>query len=607
MENPFIKIKADFFYKPPFQPLVFGDYQPPENFPNCCHNHKHLMAEAQRLVNLFPDCCDFHRAMAKNPLVNIANYKTEEFTRSILTRLSYTEHHIKENIEQPNWYKVITDYIEYIFESFGSPSFGDHIYRFSLVSMIEVRQDEIGLYKTQKLVDYINGLYDRPPGVPAAEEIDLNELYHIYQKWLSIFPFTVQPFDKLKDRFTNIFPVISEEPIYNIYTESFKFRVTTKSQLIKWLIEKTKEILKSADSTKLVQEGLISNRKKHHVDLVNEKQKARQNALLNEFSKDEKLYIKTIKKWLSHEIDYFKEITPFFANQPMYNTSTRFNDKAEKQPMSKESEQAITTWKHSLREKFYIATRWRFTHNEEGKRELKATFDLNKVRDEFEHFKAELKIQLMNTQNWKAIELDLQAEFMAGISHYYTWYNGNTEYRDYFGADSPFEIILNVAQSTEREIVKYFPELAYKPTTDINTATSSSLTTDSRINIFNPPMTIDEIEKWFIQLANNKSKNGKPFLTVEQVHQFISRAFLGKSEEPKLRINMAEGERTSITKLFYLYYQRCIQDYAIEPTKQCKEKYVRLLTDNFTNYNYDTVFGTFNNSRNAPKQWNTPI
>ena len=130
---------------------------------------------------------------------------------------------------------------------------------------------------------------------------------------------------------------------------------------------------------------------------------------------------------------------------------------------------------------------------------------------------------------------------------------------------------------------------------------------DHRPNNFNRPMHLAEVRKWFIQLAENNSKNGKPFLTIEQVGQFIERAFVGNVTIQKLTLNMAEGERTSITKLFYLFYQRCTNDYAIEPTKHCKEKYVRLLTDNFTNYNYNTVFGTFNNSRNAPKQWNTTV
>ena len=146
----------------------------------------------------------------------------------------------------------------------------------------------------------------------------------------------------------------------------------------------------------------------------------------------------------------------------------------------------------------------------------------------------------------------------------------------------------------------------YKPTPTTLTppapTTSTSPASDKQINIFNS-MPLDEVRRWFMQLADNNSTNGKPFLTPEQVEQFIERAFLGHTNIPDLTFNVADGERTSITKLFYLFYQRCTNDYAIEPTKHCKEKYVRLLTDHFTNYKYKTVFSTFNNSKNAPKQW----
>ncbi|GAB3955417.1 hypothetical protein GCM10028805_43030 [Spirosoma harenae] len=129
---------------------------------------------------------------------------------------------------------------------------------------------------------------------------------------------------------------------------------------------------------------------------------------------------------------------------------------------------------------------------------------------------------------------------------------------------------------------------------------------DSRNNIFNHPLSLDEVKKWFVQLAENKSTNGKPFLTTGQVDQFIDRAFVGKTDLPKLTLNIAEGERDSVKKLFYLFFKRCTQDYAIEPTTQCKEKYVRLLTDNFSNYNYEIVFNTFNKPKNSNKKWDIP-
>ncbi|GAB4038713.1 hypothetical protein [Spirosoma jeollabukense] len=151
--------------------------------------------------------------------------------------------------------------------------------------------------------------------------------------------------------------------------------------------------------------------------------------------------------------------------------------------MPNESEQYITTWIFSLRQKIHIATRWVFQQTEEGKRDLRSTFYLDNVRDELGHFAVALKQQLTQSQNWKAIELDLKAEFIVGIYQYYNWYNENAAYRSFFGIDSPYDIIFNVAQSTEREIVKYFPELAFKPLVSNISSTSALSTVDEQIKL----------------------------------------------------------------------------------------------------------------------------
>ena len=65
-----------------------------------------------------------------------------------------------------------------------------------------------------------------------------------------------------------------------------------------------------------------------------------------------------------------------------------------------------------------------------------------------------------------------------------------------------------------------------------------------KINVFNPRMSLVEVRKWFIQLAESNSKNGKPFLTVEQVEQFIERAFVGNTSLEKLTFNYSSRGKT---------------------------------------------------------------
>ncbi|SOD98051.1 hypothetical protein [Spirosoma fluviale] len=453
MQGPFFEFKVENFHIQPFQPLVFRDYKPQENFPNCCPNHKAVMEWAAKFVEEFPNCCEAHKILAKNPLIDLTYFKSDAFAVSIVNRVSYTEHHIEKRIEQANWYEDITNYIEYIISSFGTPSFGDHVYSKSLISLIEARQDEIGQSKAQRLIDYVNGLYERQPDEPVAEEIDLNELYHIYQKWLFVFPFTVQPFDKLKDRFTNIFPVIAEEPVYNPYTQFSKFRVVTKRKLIEWLIDKTKEILKSVNSVELLQNGLVKDTNAHRVDLLNGQHKARQAALVNEFSKQENHYLQVITKWLSNEEKYYKAVMPLLAAKRTGKTST--------------------------------------------------------------------------------------------------------------------------------------PPV-----------------TDNRANVFNERMHLDEVRKYFIQLAKNSSKNGNPFLTIEQFEQFINRAFVGEPFTEKLSMNEKTGDKGKVIGLFYLFFTRCTTHQPkigkLDPNATV-EKYIRLLTDHFDNWTFDEVKNNFRSGGNWQK------
>ncbi|GAB3928159.1 hypothetical protein [Larkinella terrae] len=452
MENPFIQLKVKYYHSTPFQPIVIGNYQPKENFPDCCPFHKAVMKWATEYVKKIPNCCDAHRILAANPFVDISYYKTDEFAVSIVRRLSYTEHHIERMIDQRNWYTDITNYIEYIISSFGTPSFGDHVYSHSLTDVIESRKEEIGHNKTQLLIDYVRSLYQQLPSEPVAEEIDLNELYNIYQKWLSVFPFTVQPFNKLKDRFTNIFPILEDEPVYNPYTGFSKSRIMTKGKLIEWLIDKTKEILKSANSVQLLQDG-FTDVNTHRIDLLNEQHKARQMALLNEFSKHENQYVQIIAKWLSNEEKYYKSVTPLLSKQR----------------------------------------------------------------------------------------------------------------------------------------------------TTIN---STSQASDTRINVFNPSMSLDEVRKWFIQLAENSSNNGKAFLTVNQVKQFIDRAFVGESFTDKLSINERIGDKGKVIGLFHLFYTHCTTHLPktgkIDKTATA-DKYIKLLTDYFDNWAFDEVENNFRRGGNWKK------
>lgn len=87
-------------------------------------------------------------------------------------------------------------------------------------------------------------------------------------------------------------------------------------------------------------------------------------------------------------------------------------------------------------------------------------------------------------------------------------------------------------------------------------------------------------------LIEKKSKNGKPFLTEKQFINFIQRSFLSKSEIPKEHINLVGGEKGFVIKRFYEFYTLAISQHSLSNKKI---KFIKLLSDNFTNWEYDKI------------------
>lgn len=123
---------------------------------------------------------------------------------------------------------------------------------------------------------------------------------------------------------------------------------------------------------------------------------------------------------------------------------------------------------------------------------------------------------------------------------------------------------------------------------------------DSEANLFCGPMPLSIAKEHFIVFTEQKSRNGKLFLTREQFDLFIQKAFSGKTELPKQRFNQApHREKWFIVKRFYEFYFMASNEY--ENTSQCQEKYIKLLTDNFENWEYQDIKNNF--SKQVKRNW----
>ncbi len=315
--KPFVEIEGTNIYEPGYDCKPFGEYESPVDFPNCCAYHSSVKDNLDKWFLGFPNCCDNHKNIAKKRWFKIENYTN--LNDKILKHISYSENFISISLDKENWFKEITDYIQYTIDSFGIPTIGGNQYYSYIENWIKKTKPtdfNFPKWKRELLIEYLENLTNQSD----KTQTDLNILYSIFQKWLKTFPslpFFIEHKEKLKNKFPLNFFLY--EPEYNRFSGVTKFKCRTKGELIEFLIIITKESLKSINTPKLLENNFISSKDKYQIDLLNEEHILTQNKLLVDYSKKEIKYFKIIKKWLANEKKYIELI------KPLLNTNKNLN------------------------------------------------------------------------------------------------------------------------------------------------------------------------------------------------------------------------------------------------------------------------------------------
>lgn len=318
MNKPFIKIDPEYFPPSEFETKPIEGYEAPTNketgeqFPNCCPFHKNVFEGAESWFSKFPNCCDQHKAMVSKWWYNKANYSG--IAEKIVKQLSYTEHHISERININDWYKDITDYIEYNVSSFGNPQIGSHLYLDNIQYYIKNTNSEIPKNKRQRLIEFIETYYNSPK---EQTKTDLNILYSTYQKWLKVFPFEISFFSTLKPHFEKQLPILNGKPETNKYTGTAKVKIHTKGSLIDFLLNLTNNLLTQINTTTLYEKGLLTEPQKIKLELVlNERKMKLKQGYVNSSKDEEQRYRKILKEWFADEKRFIDEVTPIVKALP---------------------------------------------------------------------------------------------------------------------------------------------------------------------------------------------------------------------------------------------------------------------------------------------------
>jgi hypothetical protein len=293
-------------FEPPFDVVHFEGNHNLDGCQGCRNGLEIMKTEMNDYFKKFPNCCSAHQNLMKQEWFYVGNYS--ELGETVAYKVIYMNHHAINNIERDDWYLEITSYIEYVFISFGQfPSdcgapAGFSLAKSCLLSLLktaELDNKEMNP-RMEQIISYVSNYGE----VKQNKNSDITLLISIYEKWMKIFPFELELFSDQKERFENSFPLIHGEVVENKYTGVAKVQLITQPVLLDYLNSITKKVLYAVDTSKLLDDGKITNSQKHQLDIARGKYKLNQDKNKLQFEKKEKAYINSIKQWLKNEEEF---------------------------------------------------------------------------------------------------------------------------------------------------------------------------------------------------------------------------------------------------------------------------------------------------------------
>jgi hypothetical protein len=101
---------------------------------------------------------------------------------------------------------------------------------------------------------------------------------------------------------------------------------------------------------------------------------------------------------------------------------------------------------------------------------------------------------------------------------------------------------------------------------------------------------MDFVVNHFIGMTIEKSKNGHPFLSPEQLISVLKRVFLLDRDQPRQRINCDFREKAFIISRYYQLYIKAVSLYGCEYEK---ERFINLVSDSFDNWKENNISSSF--------------
>lgn len=311
-------------YTLPFEIEVFRNEK--HNLNNCQGCKKHhdvILGHLENFYSNFPNCCIWHKKLLQLNEFNKADFS--DCAKQISNKTMATFHHIINHIHYDNYITEITNYLEYVIISCGSfpkghgvPFGMDKLFKYLdiLLRNYKFPQEDIVYEKRMIHVYQIIESLTTPQKNNKKQNRDLNLVIDIYNRWFEIFPFSIEFFKHLKARYSKNLPIMEEDWTYNPYLKTSKNKIITSNRLIQFLNEVTVNVLNSVDTPKMLEDDYITDKTKYNIDIIKDQHSLEQKLIFKQFTKGEKRYVKTIKKWLENEKKFIKEIMGEISDVP---------------------------------------------------------------------------------------------------------------------------------------------------------------------------------------------------------------------------------------------------------------------------------------------------
>jgi hypothetical protein len=316
----FAELSGRDFYISAFETKPMPGFEFPKSFPNCCKSHKRIAKQALDRFNQFPFCCDLHKGLASTPWFDKTDYTY--VPQKVLNTIVYTLACIAECINHENWYKEITDYIQYTIDSYGQFPFGyggaaginEYI---GCIENNIPSIEGVSVKKKEQLIAFIDALGDKGWD---NKQPDLNQLIDIYKQWLRIFPFELSYLSHLEPHFRKQIPILCGPFETNIYTGITSSKIIEKKELINFLTESTLAIIKAVNAVEAFKKNQLQDKVATRIEILNAKHKLQLETLSFKGKESENAYLKILKKWLKQEKEYVEELTDIIRDD--YSTTT---------------------------------------------------------------------------------------------------------------------------------------------------------------------------------------------------------------------------------------------------------------------------------------------